>query len=113
MVGHDAIPILRYIFIVDMLNMVKMDFKGFIRYTEEQIPSRLKTDRFMIFHSIIKKRNIGSTEELQEYLTKREELLLDFLKHNKTGGTMEGQLREKAEELNLLHHIQRNFLKYL
>ena len=90
-----------------------MDASGFIRYTEEQIPSRLKTNEFLIFHNLIKKRNLCSTEELQEYLTNRELALDDFMKTNKTGGTMAGHLREKAEELDFIKIVKRNFLKYL
>ena len=90
-----------------------MDCRGFIKYTEEQIPARLKTNKFLVFQDLVKKRNVCSEEELSEFLNRREEALQDFMDHNKSGGTMEGHLREKAEEMAFIKFVKLNFLKYL
>ena len=90
-----------------------MDTKTFTRYVEEQVPARLKTNTYLAFLNLIKKRNIRTTEDLEQYLFRREEAISDFLKTGKGSGTMANQLREKAEEMGFIQHIKRNFLKYL
>jgi hypothetical protein len=90
-----------------------MDNSQFLKYCDEQIPNRLKTDRYLVFQNLIRKRNINSLEEFQEYIDNREIALNDFLKHNQTGGTVATHLREKAEELGMLKMIKQNFIKYL
>lgn len=90
-----------------------MDAKGFARYIDEQVPARLKTTTYDVFLNLIKKRNICTLEELQEYISRRDDALADFLKIGKSSGTMTDQLREKAEELGFIQHIKRNFVKYL
>lgn len=90
-----------------------MEPKSFTRYCEEQIPARLKDDKFLAFSSLVKKRNITSLEELEEYLSRREDVLSDFISHNKSPAPTATHLREKAEELGFIKNIRRNFMKYL
>lgn len=90
-----------------------MDCRGFIKYVEEQVPTRLKTNKFLVFQDMIRKRNITSEDELATFLSNREIALQDFINANKTGGTMEGRLREKAEEISFIKYIKLNFMKYL
>lgn len=88
-----------------------MEARSFVKYADEQIPDRLKDSKYQIFQDMLKKRNIATLEELEEFLSKREEVLLDFLKHEKTPN--ETHLKGKAEELEFLRQVRRNFLKYL
>lgn len=90
-----------------------MDCRGFIKYVEEQVPARLKTNKFLVFQELIRKRNITSEEELAQFLARREEALSDYMRANKTGGTMEVHLRGKAEELAFIKFVKLNFMKYL
>jgi len=88
-----------------------MEARSFVKYADEQIPDRLKDSKYSIFQDLLKKRNITTLEELEDFLSKREAVLLDFLKHEKSPN--EGHLKEKAVELEFLKQIRRNFLKYL
>lgn len=93
--------------------MPSMNAKDFTKYVEEQVPSRLKTNTYLVFLGLVKKRNITTTEELQAYLNRRKDMLSDFLKTGRTSSTMTDQLREKTQELEFIKHMERNFLKYL
>ena len=80
---------------------------------KKKIPARMQTREFKIFQSLIKKKSLNNYDKLRDYLERRQKDLQDWIKKNTTSSTMNRWMSRKKNELDFIHFVRKNFLRYL
>lgn len=88
-----------------------MDIK---KELKEKLPEKaVKSPEFNTLLKLVEGEGIGSAAELREYLEENISKTNEWLKENRTAGTISDERREKVRRLEFLKLIKEKVMKYL